>query len=135
MDFITNNIFLIAIAFLSGAMLLYPMLKRGAGGPYVNTIEATQLINREDALVIDVRDAAEYAKGHILGARNIPAAQLDARAVDLEKHKSKPIILNCENGSRAGGVLSVLKAKGFDRVVNLSGGFAGWQQAGLPVEK
>ena len=135
MDFITNNIFLIAIAFLSGAMLLYPMLKRGAGGPYVNTIEATQLINREDALVIDVRDAAEYAKGHILGARNIPAAQLEARAADLEKHKSKPIILNCENGSRAGSALSVLKAKGFDRAVNLAGGFAGWQQAGLPVEK
>jgi rhodanese-related sulfurtransferase len=135
MDFIVNNIFLVAIAFISGAMLIYPMLKRGAGGPYVNTIEATQLINREDAVVVDVREPAEYAKGHILGARNIPIAQLESRIADLEKHKSKPLILNCENGSRSGAALSALKAKGFNRAFNLAGGFAGWQQAGLPVEK
>lgn len=135
MDFVQNNIFLIAIACVSGAMLIYPMVRRSAGGPWVNTIEATHMINREDALVIDVRDAAEYAKGHILGARNIPLAQIDARLADLEKHKAKPLIVHCESGSRSGNAVALMRGKGFERAVNLSGGIGAWQQAGLPVEK
>ncbi|MGE0873319.1 MAG: rhodanese-like domain-containing protein [Burkholderiales bacterium] len=135
MDFIINNIFLVAIAVISGAMLLYPMLRGGAGGPRVDTTEATRLINREDAVVVDVREPAEFANGHILGARNIPLSQLEARAADLQKHKSRPIILSCETGNRSGTAVSVLKAKGFERAVNLAGGFVAWKQAGLPVEK
>ena len=72
MDFIQNNLLLIAVAFASGAMLIWPFVRRTAGGPWVNTLQATQLINREDALVLDVREPAEYAKGHILGAKNVP---------------------------------------------------------------
>ena len=102
MDFVINNIFLVAIAVISGIMLLYPMLRSGAGGPRVDTTEATRLINREDAVVIDVREPAEFANGRILGARNIPLSQLEARAADLQKHKSKPIILSCESGNRSG---------------------------------
>jgi len=135
MDFIINNIFLVAIAVVSGAMLLYPMLRSGTGGPRVDTTEATRLINREDAMVIDVREPAEFANGRILGARNVPLSQLEARAADLQKHKSKPIIVSCETGNRSGTAVSVLKAKGFERAVNLAGGFVAWKQAGLPVEK
>jgi len=135
MDFIVNNIFLIGIAFISGAMLVFPMVKRSAGGPFVNTVEATRLINREDAMVIDVREPAEFAKGHILGAKNIPVSQLPSRLAELEKHKSKPLILACETGKRSGDALAALKTKGFDRAYNLAGGVAGWQQACLPVEK
>ena len=135
MEFVSNNIFLIAIAFVSGAMLLYPMLRRGTGGPWVNTAEATHMINREDAVVIDVRDAAEYAKCRILGAKNFPLAQLEARIAELEKYKARPLILHCESGGRSGGALATLRAKGFQRAVNLSGGINAWQQAGLPTEK
>jgi len=135
MDFIVDNIFLIGIAFISGAMLVFPMIKRGAGGPYVNTTEATRLINREDAVVIDVRDPAEYAKGHMLGAKNIPLDQLGTRLAELEKHKAKPLILACDSGRRSGDGVSLLRAKGFDKAFNLAGGFTGWQQTGLPVEK
>jgi rhodanese-related sulfurtransferase len=135
MDFIRNNIFLIAIAFVSGAMLLYPMLRRGAGGPWVNTVEATHMINREDAMVIDVREAAEFAKGHILGAKNVPLAQIEARLADFEKYKSRPFIVHCESGGRSGKAVGALRAKGFDRAVNLSGGISAWLQAGLPTEK
>jgi rhodanese-related sulfurtransferase len=135
MEFITKNIFLIVIAAVSGGMLLWPLLRKGAGGPWVNTLQATQLMNRNDALVVDLRPAEEFAKGHILGARSIPLADLARRAGELDKHKAKPVILHCGDGNRAGGGIALLRKNGFASVVNLSGGYAAWQQAGLPVEK
>ena len=135
MEFIQKNIFLVLIAAVSGAMLLWPLLRRGAGGPWVSTLEATQLMNRSDALVLDVRDAAEYARGHILGAKSVPLGELERRAPELDKHKAKPVIVHCGNGDRAGGAVGLLRRCGFANVHNLSGGFAAWQQAGLPIEK
>jgi rhodanese-related sulfurtransferase len=135
MEFITKNIFLIAVAAISGGMLLWPLLRKGTGGPWVNTLQATQLMNRDDALVVDLRPAAEFADGHILGARNIPLAELERRAGELGKHKAKPVILHCADGSRAGGGIGLLRKNGFANVVNLTGGYAAWRQAGLPVEK
>ncbi len=135
MEFIKNNIMLIAVAFVSGAMLLWPYLRRGTGGPWVNTLEATQLINREDALVLDVRDPAEFAAGHMLGAKNIPVADIESRVGEIEKQKSRPVIVLCNEGGRARKAAAALRARGFEKVVNLSGGFPAWQQAGLPVVK
>lgn len=134
-DFIKNNIMLIAVAFVSGAMLIWPYLRRGTGGPWVTTLEATQLINREDALVLDVRDPAEFAGGHMLGAKNIPVADIEKRAGEIEKQKSRPVIVLCNEGGRASKAAALLRARGFEKVVNLSGGFPAWQQAGLPVVK
>ncbi len=135
MDFIVKNWALFAIAFVSGGMLMWPLLRKGAGGPWVSTLQATQLMNRDDALGIDLRPAAEYAKGHILGARSIPLADLERRAAELDKHKAKPVILHCGDGNRAGNGVALLRKSGFANVVNLTGGYAAWQQAGLPVEK
>jgi len=135
MEFITKNIFLIVIAAVSGGMLLWPLLRKGTGGPWVNTLQATQLMNRDDALVVDLRPADEFAKGHILGARSIPLTDLPRRSGELDKHKAKPVIVHCGDGNRAGGGAALLRKNGFANVVNLSGGYAAWQQAGLPVEK
>ena len=135
MDFIQNNLLLIAVAFASGAMLLWPLVRRTAGGPWVSTLQATQMINREDALVLDVREPAEFAKGHILGAKNVPLGDFERRAAELDKHKAKPVIVTCDSGSRATRVIEGLKTRGFARVFNLNGGYGAWQQAGLPVEK
>ena len=85
LQFIKDNLLLFAIAFISGAMLLWPLIRRGTGGPWASTLEATQMINRQDALVIDVREDAEYVKGHIVGARHIPLGQLETRAKELQK--------------------------------------------------
>ena len=134
-QFVRDNLLLFAIALISGAMLLWPLIRRGTGGPWASTLEATQMINRQDALVIDVREDAEYAKGHIVGARHIPLAQLEARAKELQKFKSKPVITCCETGNRSSAAIATLKKLGFENVYNLAGGYAGWQQAGLPVEK
>jgi len=135
MDFIIKNWALVLITAVSGGMLVWPLLRKGAGGPWVNTLQATQLMNREDALVVDLRAADEYAKGHILGARSLPLADLARRAGELDKFKSKPVIVHCATGSSAGGAVALLRKNGFANVVNLSGGYAAWQQAGLPVEK
>jgi rhodanese-related sulfurtransferase len=134
-QFVKDNLLLFAVAFISGAMLLWPLIRRGTGGPWATTLEATQMINRQDAPVIDVREDAEFAKGHIVGARHIPLAQLEARAKELQKYKSKPVIVCCETGNRSSAAMATLKKLGFENVYNLSGGYAGWQQAGLPVEK
>ena len=135
MKFALDNIGWILAAFISGGMLLWPIFRRGAGGAWVTTLQATQLMNREDALVIDVRDADAYAKGHILGAKSIPLADLARRSADLEKHKAKAVIISCQNGDRSASAAAKLRQNGFARVHPLNGGFAAWQQAGLPVEK
>lgn len=134
-QFIRDNLLLIAVAVVSGAMLLWPYVRRGAGGANVSTLQATQLINRENALVIDVREAADYARGHVIGAKNVPLGELIARSGDFEKYKARPVILVCASGSRSGSALATLRNRGFTKVANLAGGFAAWQQAGLPVEK
>ena len=135
MEFISNNIFLVLVAVVSGGMLIWPLLRRGAGGPWVSTLEATQLINRSDALVFDLRTAEEYAKGHILGAKNIPLGELERRRGELEKYKAKPVIMYCGGGDRAGGGVALLRRNGFGSVHSLAGGYAAWQAAGLPVQK
>ena len=135
MSFIQNNWHLFAIALVSGAMLLWPLVRRSSGGPWVNTLEATQMMNRSDAVVIDLRPADEFAKGHVLGARNVPLADLERRAADLDKHKAKPVIVYSADPSRAGGAVALLRKHGFSSVYNLAGGYPAWQQAGLPVEK
>jgi rhodanese-related sulfurtransferase len=134
-DFIRNNILLIVVALVSGAMLLWPLVRRTTGGPWVTPPQATHLINREDAVVIDVRDTNEFANGHVLGAKNVPLARIEDAGSDLGKRKDRPLILYCDTSSRSGKALSLLKREGFTRVANLSGGIGAWQQAGLPVEK
>ena len=135
MKFVLDNIGWILAAFVSGGMLLWPLARRGMGGAWVSTLQATQMMNREDALVIDVRDADAYAKGHILGAKSIPLVELGRRAADLQKHKAKAVIVSCQNGDRSASAAATLRQNGFARVHPLNGGFAAWQQAGLPVEK
>jgi rhodanese-related sulfurtransferase len=135
LKFITENIFLIAIAFVSGAMLVWPLVRRGVAGASVGTLEATMLINQKDAVVVDVREPGEFAQSHILNARNVPLGELAARIKELERFKDKPLIVSCATGNRSGSAAALLRKQGFSSVVNLSGGLAAWQQAGLPTTK
>jgi len=127
-----HNFLLLATAVVSGAMLLWPLIRRQTGGPWVSVAQATHLINREDALVVDVRDPGEYQAGHILGAKNTP---LDRLSGAEPKRKDKPVILYCESGERAPKAAAILKKQGFEKAVCLSGGLGAWKQAGMPVEK
>ena len=133
--FVQDNIFLVAVALMSGGMLLWPLVRRGSGGPTVDTHQATFMMKREDALVLDVRDTKDYASGHIVNAKNIPLAQLESRLRDLEKHKNKPVIVHCNTGSASNNAIAVLRQHGFEKVYSLAGGMAAWREAGLPLIK
>jgi rhodanese-related sulfurtransferase len=131
-----HNGLLLATAVISGAILLWPFVRRSTGGPWVSISQATQLINREDALMLDVRDTGDYGAGHILGARNLPLTRLEGGdAGELAKRKDKPLIVYDDGGERATKAAAALRKLGFGRVVNLTGGLGAWKQAGLPVEK
>ena len=133
--FITEHIFLVALAAVSGGMLIWPALRRSTGGPSISTLQATLLINQQNALVLDVRDAAEYAKGHVLNSRHLPTGELAGRSAEIEKYKAKPVIVVCEGGNRSDKAAAALRKQGFAQVFSLSGGIGAWQQAGLPLEK
>jgi len=132
--FVQNNFALILLALISGGMLVWPLLSRRSG-ENVGTTEAVQLINRKDALVLDVREAIEYDAGHIANAKHIPAGKIKDRLGELEKHKSKPIVVVCRSGHRSARACGALRKNGFTEVRNLAGGINAWQQASLPVVK
>jgi rhodanese-related sulfurtransferase len=135
--FLSEHLFLVTMALVSGGMLIWPLLRDKTGGNSLSTLQATQLINREDALLLDVRDAAAYAQGHIINARNIPMSQLEERAGELgkQKGKTKPVIVHCENGVRSQAGMTLLAKHGFEKVFTLAGGVSAWKAAGLPMEK
>jgi rhodanese-related sulfurtransferase len=130
------NMLLFGSVILSGGMLIWPLVGRFMRpGQEVGPIEAVQLINRRDAVVLDVRDAAEYKSGHINNARHLPEGELDSRMKELEKIKSKPIIVSCGRGNRSMNVANRLRKLGYPEVFSLRGGIAAWQQANMPLEK
>lgn len=131
MKFFIDNIWLILIALVSGGALLWPSLTRGKNA--LSTLQATQLINRDKAVVIDVRTPDEFNAGHLLQSKNIPLDQLAARSGELDKSAS--LLIVCATGLRATRAAALLKRAGFDKVHVLDGGFREWQSQGLPSSK
>ncbi len=130
------NMLLLGLAVSSGAMLLWPLVSRPFRTTHeIGAFEAVQLINRREALVLDVRETGDYSAGHIANARHVPEAQLADRMKELEKFKSRPIVVSCRTGSRAPVVSGLLRKQGFAEAFALRGGIAAWQQASLPLEK
>ncbi len=130
------NMVLAGAVLISGGMLLWPAIARlMRPGQEVGPSELVQLINRRDAVVLDVRDIAEYKSGHITDARHMAEAEVEARAKELEKVKTKPIVVSCARGNRSAGVASRLRKLGFNEVFSLRGGVAAWREANMPLEK
>ena len=131
MEFVQANLVWVAVAAISGAMLIASFIRGGSGG--ISITDATLLINREDALVLDVRETSEWSTGHIPNARHVALGQLEKHVSELEKFKGKPIIVCCASGNRSSSACATLKKAGFERVFSLNGGIGGWKGAGLPV--
>lgn len=104
--------------------------------PYaeVTPQEVAQKLKQANPLVVDVREAYEYAQGHIAGSKLISLGQLGSRLEELGSTE-REIILVCRSGSRSGHAAAQLAALGYKKLSNLSGGMMAWQRAGLPIQR
>lgn len=134
MKFILDNWMLISIALVSGSLLLWPMIQ-GASATGLTPAAAVQLINREKAVVVDVSEVAEFAAGHVVGSKNIPLGELEAKLGGAVKNKGLPLILVCQTGVRSGKAVAIAKKLGYEQAQNLAGGLLAWKKASFPVEK
>ena len=131
--FVTNHPFLVGtFAVLLGLFIRNEMAR---GGASISAAELVQLVNNENALVVDVRDKAEFDSGHIVDSINIPFSSLETRADELSKYKDRPLVLACKMGQHSGSAGTMLKKKGFENVSRLKGGIAEWRGQSLPVVK
>lgn len=133
MKFFIDNIWLIALVLVSGGALLWPNLQRR--GAKVSILQATQLINQGKSVILDVRDPAAFAAGHLRDAKNIPLNELPNRLGELDKFKSKAVIAVCQTGVQSAKAAAQLKKAGFNEAFSLNGGVAAWQAQGLPIAK
>lgn len=125
---------MIGLAIGSGVALLLPLFNRAAAGSTLLTAtEAVMLMSRKQVLILDVREPDEFAQGHLQGARNIPLAQLPARATELVKFKDKPVLLVCQRGNRTRAAIRTLKDRQFTALHQLKGGMQAWAEANMPV--
>lgn len=134
MKFILENWVLILIALSSGAMLAWPML-RGGGAGGLSAQGAVQLINRERAVVIDVREPDEFAAGHATGSRNVPLELLETKLGATVKNKSLPVLVMCATGARGQRAVAIAKKLGYEQAQAVAGGLKAWKDANLPIEK
>lgn len=122
-----------ALALVIGALIANEIHGSRTGGKRLGALEAVRLINDRDAVVVDVRPAADFKKGHLLNAVNIPAAKIAERAAEISKDKSKPVIVYCALGSTQVDAAAKLRQLGYSEVYQLRGGMNGWLSASLPV--
>lgn len=132
-EFIGNHLLLVG-AFVA-LLALFIRNEMSRGGRSVSAQELVDLVNKSDAVVLDVRDAKEFDAGHIVGAINVPHAQLESRMAELNNHKDKPIVIACKMGQHSGMAGALLGKAGFENVSRLTGGIMEWRNQNLPVVK
>lgn len=135
-DFAARNWFLFAALFVVLGLLVGGEIMRWRRG--ISAISATQtlqLLNQNDAVLVDVRDESEYKAGHIPDARHAPMSDLGNRLKELNKYKDRPVVVYCLTGSRSAAAAAQLKKAGFQTVHTLQGGLHGWQNANLPITR
>jgi len=132
LEFAGNNLILFG-ALIVVLVLLAQNIIVGMDKTAVTPRGATELINREDALVVDVRPMNDFSSGHILNAINIPANSLKKQMAQLEKHKDRHIIVACRSGTQSAIACKQLRQAGFEKVHNLKGGMLAWQNEDFPI--
>ena len=134
LDFATNHLMLFA-ALAVVLVLLAQNLLAGSSKSSLQPQAATDLINRQDGVVLDVRPMTDYANGHIINTINIPANSLKTQLNRLDKYRQRPIIVACRSGAQSSAACKQLQKAGFEKVYNLHGGILAWQNANLPISR
>ncbi|OEY65550.1 rhodanese-like domain-containing protein [Marinobacter sp. X15-166B] len=132
-EFIVNHYILVSVFVALLAALA--VLESRRGGQKVSSQAAVGLINRDEAVVVDIRDRKDFAEGRITGSIHIPLSSLKERAGELKKHQDKQIIVVDKMGQHSGLAVKQLTAEGFAKVVRLNGGIADWKGSNLPLTK
>ena len=130
-----NPIPSIAFVGLTLAIIYTEVSRLFVGYKTVNPAGLTALINRDDALLVDVSASADFEKGHIAGAKNVVMSQFDPESKLLAKVKDLPVVVTCRMGAGSSDAAKRLVKAGFQKVYWLEGGVAAWQQASLPLVK
>ncbi|HEA53803.1 hypothetical protein LCGC14_1367180 [marine sediment metagenome] len=132
-EFVVNHYILASlfVAFLVAILIL----ESRRGGAKISAQGAVNLINRDEAIVVDIRDRKEFTEGRITGSINIPLSNLKGRAAELKKHKDKQIIVADKMGQHSAMAVKQLNAEGYANVVRLNGGVADWKASNLPLVK
>ncbi len=110
-------------------------LESRRGGQTVSAQQLTNLVNNEEALVLDVREAKEFREGHITDSRNIVFSKLKDSLGEIESYKDKPVVIVCKMGQHAGAAGKILHQAGFSNIKRLSGGIGTWKADGMPLVK
>ena len=132
-DFVTNHYVL--VSFFVFLLVAFVINEGKQGGAAITPTNLVNLVNREGAMLLDIRDSKDYSSGHIAGAVSMPVSSIDARIGELESHKDKPVVLVCKMGQHASATGRKFKALGFENVRRLSGGMSEWTASSLPVVK
>ena len=130
-----NQMLSLALAGLTVAIIGNEVMRLFRGFKALRPAELTALVNRDNALVIDLRPNADFEKGHIPGSKNVQMSQFDPENKQLAPAKSLPVVLVCKAGQTAGDAAKRLRKAGFEQVHILDGGIGAWQQADLPLVK
>ena len=134
-EFIGNHLFLVTLFFAILALLLWSLFGDVLSGvEQLAPAEATLLLNRQNAVVLDLRPEKEFEVGHIIHALHLPVDE-DAQQKILEKHRDRPMIAVCQNGTISARTARTIRLKGFEKVYCLKGGLAAWRSAGLPLTR
>lgn len=132
-EFAANHPYLaVAVIAALTAVIFYELKLNARRGTSVSPGEAVQLINR-GALVIDVRKSDDFARGHIVNARNVKLGEIQTSDKAVKKPKNKALVTVCENGTDSAKAATALRSSGFENVVSLRSGLAGWRAENLPL--
>ena len=132
-EFIGNHPFLVGSFVLLLTIFVRNETRRG--GHSVSAQQLVNMVNRENAVVLDVRDKKEFDQGHIVNAVNIPFATLSGRIDELKKYREQPVVVACKQGQNSGSAGTLLRKAGFDNISRLTGGIVEWRNQNLPVVK
>ncbi len=136
LEFAQQNLLLsLALAGLTLALIVTEILRLFRGFKGVSPAQLTELINRENALVVDLRGLGDFEKGHIIGSKHVLPSQVEPEGKLLAKVKESPVVLVCAAGITASGTAEKLVKAGFKQVSVLDGGIGAWTGAGLPLAK
>ena len=135
-EFIGNHNLLFLEFIVVSTLLAWTFLQAGLQKfKQIAPLAVVNLINHEDAVVVDVREKNEYSTGHVINSLHIPLGSLSQHLKILGKNKQRAIVVACQSGSRSASACNTLIKNGFENLYNMKGGMSAWQSADLPTTK